>query len=144
MKKINLNIAYPQYFKKENEKSYNRNYIDLKSKGIKEEEIKKVLSEKKFNPIEVTLQNLLVAILNDFQIKYKNGASWDIRKKHAKMVEKLYDQPEDQAIMELSEEQFDYIYDILKGNLAGGTVLYYITEELERLKFEEEKEKDKK
>lgn len=141
MYKLNLDIKYPDYFKKENEKMIKQKVLHFKTNNIKEEIINEYIENNKYNEFNVTINNIFVALGEFFDKKYGNGAPLEVRRIYAKIVEKLYKVEEEKKEIELSDEQFNFLFETFSGELKNGTAYIYIFEELERLKFENKNEK---
>ncbi|HLB57391.1 MAG: hypothetical protein A3F67_11805 [Verrucomicrobia bacterium RIFCSPHIGHO2_12_FULL_41_10] len=139
MKTVNLNIAYPDYFKTEKEKSELSNYNLLLSRGLSKEEAEKISKIGDFDAKKTTVESIFNALSYVMSTKLKNAADFKTRKIFAKIVEKLYSVEKDESI-EFSDEQFDFIFEALNGENVIGTALVYVQEEFERLKLTENKE----
>ena len=105
MRSVKMDIVYPKYFS-----------VELKDE---------------FNPVKVTVGNLLAALTFNFNKTYERGAPWDKRKLYSRIIEKIYDVEGDVTTLELSEEQYDYVMAVLKGELPSGTAFVYILEAFE-------------
>ncbi|HBX15878.1 MAG: hypothetical protein UV20_C0009G0046 [Candidatus Magasanikbacteria bacterium GW2011_GWA2_42_32] len=139
MKTIDLKgVKYPSYFVKNLEESYKENIKRLKVQGMDDKKIESVLDKPDFNPIKIGFSNLLGILNITSQAKVK---TWEQRKMYSKIVEKLYDVEEKDGVLEISDEQFDFLFGILTGEIENaGTAATYIAEEFERVKLEDKKE----
>ncbi len=143
MKKIDLKtIKYPKYFIKNEEETYKENVKRLKMQKFTEAQIDEMVDKPDFEPIKIGWTNLLSAVSQQSE----KAKTWEQRKILSKVIEKLYDAEENDGVLDLSDEQFDYVFNILVGDLTKpGTAITYITEEFERIKIGgKDKDSDKK
>ncbi|MFH2018561.1 MAG: hypothetical protein ABII98_01075 [bacterium] len=134
MKTITLDeIKFPAYFEKDFEKTKKANYELFLSRGVDKEEAEKLM-QKKINYYELVCSSIMNTLQISLKNKFNDAVPFSVRKSFAKIVEKVYDAEKE---IELSDEQFDLIFEAFQGDLGLSTAEIVIAEYLEQIKLRE-------